>query len=420
MTACTLSCPADGLSWLDALAPHAPDAFVTPALPGVAASGAVGLWPMSEWRMGRDGGLAELKRFCFESPGPALGFLSYHAGFEGLGVTLPAPAFPPGVFRKYRAVLSPGPDARSVTVRARDEAAGREALRLVAAPAAPPWADPAPGTVRASLGREGYVQTVRQALGFILDGHVYQLNLSVRFETPWPPGRDPARLFTRLLAEKPALFYALYHDSPYTIVSTSPERFIRVRGGRVLSQPIKGTRPAGNDRSAALRELLGSAKEDAELSMVVDLIRNDISAHCRHGSVGVEGHRSVFEVDGLLQMYSNVTGELAPGSTALDLLWEALPPGSVTGCPKARAVEIISALEPHHREAYCGCLAMVHGPRDLDSSVVIRAAVADASSGTLCFHAGSGIVVDSDPESEYEEALAKASKFLALTRREAR
>jgi para-aminobenzoate synthetase component 1 len=185
----------------------------------------------------------------------------------------------------------------------------------------------------------------------------------------------------------------------------------------VLSQPIKGTRLAGRPLLANDRALRTSAKEDAELSMIVDLIRNDISPHCQYGTVGVEGHKSVFEVDGLLQMYSNVTGRLKPGSTALDLLWAALPPGSVTGCPKKRAIEIIAGLEPHHREAYCGCLVVVHGPEDLDSSVAIRTAVVDEARSRFSFHAGSGIVVDSDPDKEYEETLAKAAKFLALDRR---
>ena len=440
MTPYRCSCPAEGFSWLSALAPHEPDALVTPPMPGVAASGLAGLWPVSEWRMGPDGGREELKGFCFGSPGPALGFLAYHAGFVPMGLDLPRPDFPAGVFRKYAVLLAPSPDARQVHIFSDDPAKAREAAALIrngegvhmhgharTAARLPAF----PGSLRASLDRPGYEKAVGRALTHILDGDVYQLNLSIRFEADMPAGLSPTRLFLDLMHSHPAMFYGLYHDSKYAIVSTSPERFVRVRQGRVLSQPIKGTRvvralthsgaQAATDRLAAreeaLRELLNSPKEDAELAMIVDLIRNDMGAHCEYGSVSVSGHRSVFEVDGLLQAYSSVEGRLREGSTCLDLLWDAMPPGSVTGCPKRRAMEIIAALEPHHREASYGCLAVVHGPRDLDSSVAIRTAVADSGRGTLSFQAGSGIVVDSDPGMEYEETLAKAAKFLALTGR---
>lgn len=416
MTACVLSLPVDGLSWLDALAAERPDALVTPPMPGVPAGGVAGLWPWAEWRMGRDGGREELGRFAFGSPGPAMGYLSYHAGFGTLGVDLLRPDFPAGVFRKYRALLAPSPDARMVHIHARDPADARRAAALLRHPSAAPPLPAFPGPARPSLGRDGYMDAVHRALEHILDGDVYQLNLSIRFEADWPGGLTAPALFTSLMRSRPAMFYGLYDDPPYTLVSTSPERFLLARGGRVLSQPIKGTRAAGNDLDLAVRDILASPKEDAELSMIVDLIRNDISPHCRYGSVGVDGHKSLFLVDGLLQMYANVTGELREGSTVVDLLWDALPPGSVTGCPKRRAAEIIASLEPHHREAYCGCLALIHGPRDMDSSVAIRTAVRHGEADKLVFHAGSGIVVDSDAGLEYEETLAKAAKFLALAR----
>lgn len=426
----TCCCPAEGLSWLDALAPEEPDAFLTPPMPpqfGVPASGVVGLWPRLEWRLGANGdssgGKQELARFCdpaHTGPGPALGYLNYETGFEALGLSAPSSPseFPPGVFRKYRAVLSPSPDARHVHIHAESPELAREAARLVqSAPQNSLRTAPVPlfnGPLRASLDADGYRRAVRRALEHILDGDAYQLNLSIRFDTDWPDGLSPTSLFTHLLRERPAMFYALFQQGGQAIVSTSPERFIQVRNGRVLSQPIKGTRPAA---PGAVRELLSSPKEDAELSMIVDLIRNDISPHCRYGSVRVEGHKSIFEVDGLLQMYANVTGELRPGSTALDLLWDALPPGSVTGCPKRSAAGIIARLEPHRREVYCGCMVMAHGPRDLDSSVAIRTALADPARNLFSFFAGSGIVVESDPDSEYRETLAKAEKFLELTRR---
>jgi len=412
------SCPVDGFFWLNVLAPHKPDVLLTPLMTGASASGLVGLWPMSEWRLGPDGGKEELKEYCFSTPGPALGFLSYHAGFNGLGLSLPEPGFPAGVFRKYGVVLSPSPDARKVHIFAKDDTLARHAARLLQGESSfSADRQEFVSSARASLDREAFGQRVHRVVEHILSGDVYQLNLSIRFETGWPAGLAPMELFTRFMEVHPATFYALYYDHPFSILSTSPERFIKVCQGRVLSQPIKGTRLARKPISTEVRALRSSPKESAELSMIVDLIRNDVSPHCEYGSVGVEEHKSVFEVDGLLQMYSNVTGKLKTGSTALDILWEALPPGSVTGCPKKRAIEIIAELEPHHREAYCGCLVVVHGPADLDSSVAIRTAVVDEARSLFSFHAGSGIVVDSDPYKEYEETLYKAAKFLALDKR---
>jgi len=430
--------PARLLSVLEKLAPERPDIFLTPDATGLPATCVAGLWPEAELRLQPGDGAERLKGFCFGGsapgplseaprahiPGPALGFLSYHAGFSGLGLPIPPGppgAFPLGVFRKYRVVLMQDRLNNRVRVLARDPSALAEAVSLLNhAAASPPMAAAAPtfpGPLDASLDATAYRQAVQQAREAILDGHVYQLNLSIRFETGWPDGLDPAQVFWGLGQRHPAHFYALYYDSPYVIVSTSPERFVRVRGDEVLSQPIKGTRRAGSDALAAAAALKASPKEDRELSMIVDLIRNDIGARCVHGSVAVEGHKSIFLVDGLLQMYSNVQGRLRPGATCLDLLWDALPPGSVTGCPKKRAAEIIGRLEPHQRDVYCGCMALVWDENTMDSSVAIRTAVLDEERKRLAFFAGSGIVVDSDPFLEYQETLAKAEKFFTLINR---
>ena len=409
--------PARLRSALEGLAPQRPDVFMTPDATGLPGNCVAGLWPEAELRLRPGDGVERLKAFCFGGaqggtsggasgglgegwpefrPGPALGFLSYPAGFAGLGLTPPRGDFPLGVFRKYRVVLVQDRLNSRVRVLATSAAALDMALRLLgritdfAFPSLPAFS----GALGASLSATAYRQAVHQAREAILDGHIYQLNLSIRFETEWPDALDPAQLFWSLGKRHPAPFYSLYYDSPYAILSTSPERFLRVRGGEVLSQPIKGTRLAGKDVLASAAALTASAKEDRELSMIVDLIRNDIAARCAYGSVAVEGHKSLFLVDDLLQMYANVQGRLRPGSTCLDLLWDALPPGSVTGCPKKRAVEIIDRLEPHRRDAYCGCMAVVWDERTMDSSVAIRTAVLDEAARRLAFYAGSGIVVD--------------------------
>lgn len=419
------------------LAKLRPDVLMTPDATGLPSACVAGLWPEAELRLHPGDGVEPLKAFCFGSaagesscgisgdgctnalPGPALGFLSYTAGFAGLGLEAPPGAFPLGVFRKYRVVLVQDCLNNRVRVLAADAAVLEQTMRLLdtAADAVRPPAPGFTGTLDASLDATAYREAVHQAREAILDGHIYQLNLSIRFETDWPRALDPAQLFLEMGKRYPAPFYALYYDSPYVILSTSPERFLRVRGGEVLSQPIKGTRRVGKDITASAATLKASAKEDRELSMIVDLIRNDIGARCAYGSVAVEGHKSIFLVDDLLQMYANVQGRLRKGATCLDLLWSALPPGSVTGCPKKRAVETINRLEPHQRDVYCGCLAVVWDEQTMDSSVAIRTAVLDESAGRLSFFAGSGIVVDSDPYREYQETLAKAGKFFSLINR---
>lgn len=188
-------------------------------------------------------------------------------------------------------------------------------------------------------------------------------------------------------------------------------------GGEVLAQPIKGTRsfdPATTspgERARLEAALRADPKEHAELSMVVDLLRNDISATCAYDSVRVPRHCATFAVGPLIQMCSDVTGTLRDGTTCLDLLRHAFPGGSVTGCPKPRTMSLIERIEPHPRDVYCGSLVAVAGPRDMDSSIAIRTAMYDTTTGLLHLYAGSGLTVDSDPEGEYRETVDKTSAF---------
>ncbi len=371
----------------------------------------------------------EVKDFCFGSPGPAFGFVSYDYGMLLRGIASAKPLdFPLGHLKKYAATAQYDDATGIVTVAGEERAVDGLRQRLArleqehpAAIAADRRSRGTRGGAELSLPREAYEARVRETLALIRAGDVYQLNLSTRFRVRWP-GLDPAGLFLRLWQTRPAPFYAWFASGALRVVSTAPERFLRVRGGEVLSQPIKGTLrledgeygPDGTVDPALMARLTGSAKEDSELSMIVDLIRNDISANCEVGSVAVSAHKSVFRVDRLLQMYSDVTGRLRQDRDCLDLFLDAFPGGSVTGCPKASAMAIIEALEPHSRGMYCGSMLVVRGERDMDSSVAIRTAVCDARAATMDFWAGSGIVVDSDPASEYQETVAKAEKFLTL------
>jgi len=267
------------------------------------------------------------------------------------------------------------------------------------------------------MDRSAYVAAVEEALEAIRDGLIYQLNLSIRYRAAFDPaGAWP--LFRVLFERYPASHYAWVDAGRHRLISTSPERFLRIVDGEVWSQPIKGTAriSRGSDAAALRAALRASPKESAELSMIVDLIRNDLSRSCVHGSVAVPRHKDVFRVDDLMQMCSDVTARLRPDRDAVDLLLDAFPGGSVTGCPKESAMGLIDRLEGHPRDVYCGAFVLISGPRDMDSSIAIRTAVADTAAETIRFDAGSGIVIDSVPESEFMETEAKAAKFAELLR----
>src|SRR5690606_14358319 len=219
----------------------------------------------------------------------------------------------------------------------------------------------------------------------------------------------------RLRIINPAPFSA-YLNTPYAqILSASPERFLRVVGGRVETRPIKGTRPrAGHARLDAeiIEALAASEKDRAENLMIVDLLRNDLSKCCAPGTVRVP---RLFEVESFATVHhlvSTVTGELRADRDALDLLRGCFPGGSITGAPKLRAMQIIEELEPHRRGVYCGAIGYLGFDGGMDLNIAIRTMV--YSRGVIRFWAGGGIVADSRLEDEYQETYDKAAAMLRL------
>ena len=197
-------------------------------------------------------------------------------------------------------------------------------------------------------------------------------------------------------------------------MTNSPERFLDVRDGRVEARPIKGTRPRSTDAvadAALVAELVASAKDRAENLMIVDLMRNDLSRVCRPGSVEVPRLCDVESYANVHHLVSVVTGDLADDRDVFDLLEASFPPGSITGAPKVRAMEIISELEGEPRGPYCGALGWIDGASAMDLNVMIRtAALRRSKSGwKASLRSGGGIVADSEPEAEYAETLTKAS-----------
>ncbi len=256
------------------------------------------------------------------------------------------------------------------------------------------------------------VEAVRAAIG---RGHIYQANLTRRLAAPFAD--DPWPVFRRLRTGDPALFAAFLDlgpspatGTPRALLSASPEPFLSVDGeGHVSADPIKGTRPRGRTRDedrALARELLGSAKDQAENVMIVDVLRNDLGRVCEPGSVRVPRLLRLERTAAVQHLVTTVTGTLRPGIDAFDLLAASFPGGSITGAPKIRAMELIEQLEPVRRGPYCGAMVWLGPDGRLGSSILIRTFVADGERMTL--HVGGGITWRSDPEAEWDETVAKA------------
>lgn len=378
----------------------------------------IGVRPIAEMHFEVSTLPKDVKAFCFDSPGVSLGYVSYTYGMLLRGVASDKPHdFPLGHLKKYAVVVEFDADAGEAVFSDVDELLLKDILAIFErtddfVPSGDVAGLPSSAPMT-SLDQAGYEAGVSETLERILSGYTYQLNLSTKIS--WQcPELEPLALFLALRRSHPAPFYGWINSGQFKVLSTSPERFIRVEDGHVLSQPIKGTLRCDAFCSELEEQLTSSPKESAELSMIVDLIRNDISTNCEYGSVRVENHKSVFGVDNLLQMYSDVHGDLRKGRDCLDLFFDAFPGGSITGCPKQSSMEIIEELEPHSRGLYCGSLVVIRDAMNMDSSIAIRTGVFDTQSGQLDVYAGSGIVVDSDPAKEYQETMAKAEKFLTL------
>ena len=269
---------------------------------------------------------------------------------------------------------------------------------------------PSPRVV-SNFTREGFVGAVRRAKEFIRQGDIYQVNLAQRLCVP--TAGDGWSFFERLHAVSPAPYSAYFDFDDWQLVSSSPELFIRLNGSEMRTRPIKGTRPRSGDpvRDAQFTyELQTSPKEMAELVMITDLLRNDLGRVCEFGSVQVPDLVKLEKYPQVQHLVSTVDGRLRPEFTHTEALARCFPGGSITGAPKVRAMQIIDELEPVTRGPYTGCHGYLGFNRESMLSISIRTAVVQEK--VTSFHAGAGIVADSEPEMEYEETIAKARGFL--------
>ncbi len=268
--------------------------------------------------------------------------------------------------------------------------------------------DVAPVELGSNFTREGYLRAVRRAREYIAAGDIFQVNLSQRFAGECPS--DGLAVYSRLRALNPAPFAAYLRYPELEVISSSPERFLLVEGDRVTTRPIKGTRPRREGDEAFNRrmreELRASAKDHAELAMIVDLERNDLGRVCDYGTVAVAEHAAIEEYSTVHHLVSTVSGRLyRPREDELTLLRAAFPGGSITGAPKIRAMEIIEELEPHARGVYTGAIGYVSFHGRMDLNIAIRTIV--RAGGRAYAQVGGGIVADSEPELEYAETLHK-------------
>ena len=294
--------------------------------------------------------------------------------------------------------------------RAREQLEGWK-LRLRTEPAAlapSPTISPPIQPGPPSLDRTGFIHAVEHALAYIRAGDIYQVNLARRLELPCPV--DSWSAFQRLLSVSPAPFAAYFDCGDFAVASSSPELFLRLSGRHLTTRPIKGTRPRSDDpiRDARLGwELQRSPKENAELLMITDLLRNDVGRISEYGSVRVPELMRLERFAQVQHLVSTVEGRLRAPLTHLDALAACFPGGSITGAPKIRAMEIIDELEPVARGPYCGCHGYLGFNEESQLSITIRTAV--LREGRAWVHTGAGIVADSNPSDEYDETEAKAA-----------
>lgn len=269
------------------------------------------------------------------------------------------------------------------------------------------------GQVESSLSYQQYASAFQRIQDFIKDGDCYQVNFAQRFRVAC--SGDPWHAYRQLRDINPAPF-AAYLNLPFVqVLSASPERFISLRDGEVVTQPIKGTRPRSAEPGVDWmlgQSLLHSAKDRAENVMIVDLLRNDMSRSCALNSVKVP---QLFELQSFATVHhlvTTVTGRLRAGCDAIDLLRGCFPGGSITGAPKLRVMQIIEELEPFRRGVYCGSIAHLGFDGSMDSNIVIRTIT--HAQGHMHFWAGGGITVGSTLDGEYQESFDKAAAILKL------
>lgn len=267
---------------------------------------------------------------------------------------------------------------------------------------------------RSNFARPVYEDAVRRVQEYVRSGDVYQVNLSQRLEVPVRSGGFA--LYETLSKLNPVHFASYLDLDGFEIVSASPERLVRLEGGRLATRPIAGTRRRGTpeEEERFVRELKTDVKEVSEHAMLVDLERNDLGRVSAYGTVKVTKLMEIIKYAHVMHIESEVEGRLGEGKDFVDVIGATFPGGTITGVPKVRTMEVITELEPNARGIYTGSIGYVNFAGDMDLNIVIRTIL--LKDGTAYVNVGGGVVWDSVPEREYKETLNKArSQLTALS-----
>ena len=303
------------------------------------------------------------------------------------------------------------------------------------------------GLLQQSVTKSQYIKKIKKVKELLRAGEIYQMCYCIRFRKKFEG--NPYSLFLKLSEVNPVDFQAYLNCGDFQIISSSPERFFKVHNGKIITNPIKGTVSKKGGKKN-LEYLLNSPKERAELDMITDLERNDIGKICEYGTLKLTKEREVLELKNLWHCYSEVEGRLRADMKPSDVIDAMFPGGSITGCPKKRAMEYISELEGVPRNIFTGAIGYISNGHQIDASslrsrlqIVTKLAPNSQSGvnlesiwsqsgsnlnmdfniairtilikdGMLEFWAGGGIVYDSDPEEEYDECMLKAERILKL------
>jgi len=261
--------------------------------------------------------------------------------------------------------------------------------------------------------KEKYKENYEKIKSYITAGDIYQINLTHRMEgeTTTPP----RELFTKILKSNPVEYLAYLEGDDFEILSASPEKFVKIEKRKIETRPIKGTVPRGKNKEEELEyqaKLLSSTKEAAELNMITDLLRNDLGKIAKIGSVKVESTRALLKCPTVWHTYSKITATIDDKYSNLEALISMLPGGSITGCPKKRAMEIIDELETTTRGVYTGIIGYIDSKNTYEFNIAIRTIIKKEKK--LYLQVGGGIVIDSKHKDEFQETLNKASSFMKI------
>lgn len=259
--------------------------------------------------------------------------------------------------------------------------------------------------------KEEYINAIHKMVEHIVEGDIYVANMTQQLQVK--SSKHPYDFFCQLRKNNPSPFGAYLNYEDFKIISSSPERFLKMKNGIIQTRPIKGTRKRGSTPSEDIilkRELENSVKDKSELLMITDLERNDLNRICKSGSVNVTELFTVESYNTVHHLISNIIGEIQTGLNAMDLINATFPGGSITGAPKMRAMEIINKLEHSNRNIYTGSLGYLSLDGSCDLNIIIRSAL--YKDGTYYIGCGGGITYESDANFEYEESLQKAYALL--------